>query len=60
MPKFLTNVTHWLTLAFVAIYGFSQSPAGQALIHQYPQLSGGLVVLGIISSVYHGPTQNKQ
>ena len=59
MPKFLTNVTHWLTLAFVAIYGFSQSPAGHALVVQYPQLTGIVTGLGFMMTLYHVPNAQK-
>jgi hypothetical protein len=54
VSKFKT-VTHWFAVGAVAVVGFIASPAGQAVVHQYPILSGVAGVIGVLSALYHSP-----
>jgi hypothetical protein len=47
------KVTHYVAVGFVAVAGFAVSDAGQALIHQYPKLSGIAALLGVLGALYH-------
>ena len=51
----MKKITHVLAVAASAVVVFVVSPAGQALIHQYPILSGIAGVIGALVSVYHDP-----
>jgi hypothetical protein len=51
----MKKVTHVLAAISAAIVAFSVTPAGQAVIHQYPVLSGIAGALGAISAWYHNP-----
>ena len=48
-------VTHVLAGAAVAIAGFFVTPAGQAIIKQYPVLSPIAAGLALVLSLYHDP-----
>lgn len=54
-----TNPFKFATHIFAVIFGgamaFVMTPAGQALIHQYPIVSGVVGVLSAVSAVYHTP-----
>jgi hypothetical protein len=52
----IKKVTHVLALVGVAIVTFVASPAGQAVVHQYPWLSGIVGAIGTLVLVYHKPT----
>jgi hypothetical protein len=54
MSKF-KNITHWAAGAFVAVVGFAVSPAGQAIVAQYPKLSAVATLLGLLGALYHSP-----
>ena len=56
MGKFLAgfkNLTHYLAVGMIAAYGFAMSPAGQALVKQYPKLSGVVGMLGGVMALYY-------
>ncbi len=50
------TVTHYLVVLYTAISGFAASPAGIALIHQYPYLAGVFSTLGFMAALYHIPS----
>ena len=50
------NITHILAVALSVVAGFVVTPAGQAVIHQYPYLSGAAGVILTLAAVYHVPT----
>lgn len=54
MSKFKT-LTHWLAVAGIAVVGFVASPAGQAIVHQYPIVSGIAGIIGLLGALYHSP-----
>lgn len=47
--------THVLAVILGGAVAFAASPAGQALVHQYPILSGVLGVVSVLGAVYHNP-----
>ena len=49
------GVTHFAAAAFTAIVGFAASPAGQAIVKQYPKLSAAATLLGLLGALYHNP-----
>lgn len=55
MSKF-KRVTHVLAAIGLGIVGFIVSPAGQALIRQYPIISGVATGVAALAAVYHVPT----
>lgn len=54
MGKF-KSVTHVFAVLVAALAAFAVSPAGQALVKQYPYLSGLAGVVIALSAVYHSP-----
>lgn len=52
----VSAITHVLAVAFSAAVVFVMSPAGQALVKQYPKLSVASGILLAIAAVYHVPT----
>jgi hypothetical protein len=55
MPNYKT-FTHVLAVVLASLAGFVVTPAGQAVIHQYPYLSGAAGVILTLAAVYHVPT----
>lgn len=49
------TVTHWLALGVTALAAFALTPAGQALIAQYPKLSIFFGFVGGVAALYHDP-----
>ena len=49
------KITHVFAVVFAGAVGFAATPAGQALIHQYPVVSGMAGVLTALFAVYHDP-----
>jgi hypothetical protein len=59
-PKWATQlkaVTHVIALGGVAVVGFAATPAGQAVIHQYPKLAAGFAAIGVLMATYHDPNK---
>ena len=54
MGKFKA-VTHWLAVGLAVVTGFAVSPAGQALVRQYPKASGLFGFLAALGALYHTP-----
>jgi hypothetical protein len=54
VPSYKT-ITHVFAVALAAVAGFVVTPAGQAVIHQYPVLSGLAGVILTLAAVYHVP-----
>jgi len=54
MTKF-SKLTHVLAITGAAIAGFAMTPAGQAIIHQYPKLSPVLAAVLTIAGIYRDP-----
>jgi hypothetical protein len=51
------TVTHYIALGVAALAGFAVTPAGQALVTQYPKLSMLFAAVGAIAALYHNPTK---
>jgi len=51
----MRRITHVFAALAAAVMAFIVTPAGQALVHQYPILSGIIGVLGAAGAVYHQP-----
>lgn len=49
------TITHWFAGAIAVIAAFAVTPAGQALIKQYPYLSGVAGAVITIAALYHNP-----
>ena len=49
------KVTHVAAALFAAAVGFAVSPAGEALVRQYPKLAAVSTLLGLLGSLYHSP-----
>ena len=56
MNKF-KRITHVCALALAAAAAFFVSPAGQAIVHQYPVLSGVSAVVLALATLYHNPAR---
>lgn len=50
-----SKLTHVLAVAIVAAYGFFQTPAGQAVLTQYPKLVALSTALGLLVTLYINP-----
>lgn len=57
MPNY-KNITHVLAVVLSAVAGFVVTPAGQAVIKQYPVLSGVTGVVLMLAAVYHIPVNS--
>lgn len=57
MPNY-KNLTHYLALGLAAVASFVVTPAGQAVIKQYPWSSGLAGVILTLVAVYHIPVDN--
>ena len=49
------KATHIAAVAVIAAGAFALSPAGQALVAQYPKLATVSAVLVFLTSLYHQP-----
>jgi hypothetical protein len=59
MPKApLKIVTHFLGAVIVAVAGFAVTPAGVALIKQYPQFAMIATGIGALAALYHSPRES--
>ncbi len=56
MPNY-KNITHILAGALAIVAGFVVTPAGQAIIKQYPWSSGLAGVILALAAVYHVPVE---
>jgi hypothetical protein len=54
MPNYKT-ITHVFAVALAGLASFVVTPAGQALIKQYPWSSGIVAVVLTLAAVYHIP-----
>ena len=54
--KKITVLTHWLALGAAAVGGFLVTPAGQAILHQYPVVSSVVGTVSVIAALYKNPT----
>lgn len=51
------KITHVFAVVLSGAVAFAATPAGQALVHQYPVLSGVVGVIGVLGAVYHNPNK---
>lgn len=51
------KITHVFAFVGAAAMGFIATPAGQALVHQYPIISAVTGMAGALIAVYHAPKQ---
>ena len=51
----MKKITYILGAVLSAGAAFAVTPAGQALIHQYPILSGVVSIIGILGALFHTP-----
>lgn len=51
------KLTHVLAVGFAAVVGFAVSPAGEAIVKQYPKVSGIFALLGVLGALYHSPKE---
>jgi hypothetical protein len=51
----LKTITHVFAVVLAAVVTFAVSPAGQALVKQYPKIAGVFGILVALGAVYHEP-----
>ena len=51
------SITHVLAVIAAAAAGFLASPAGHAVVAQYPVLAPVAAGIAIVASLYHNPTK---
>jgi len=56
MTPNIKTITHFIAAGLAMAVAFAVSPAGQALVHQFPKLAGAVGVLLALGSLYHNPT----
>jgi hypothetical protein len=49
------TITYYLAVVIAAIAAFAVTPAGQALIAQYPKLSIVFAIIGALGALFHNP-----
>lgn len=49
------NATHLIAVGIVAVDVFAHTNAGEALIHQYPWLTGISAAIGVLAALYRRP-----
>jgi hypothetical protein len=49
------KATHVIAVAVLAAAGFFMTPAGQALVHQYPYIEPLASGLAVVAALYHNP-----
>lgn len=57
MKAKIKPLTHVIAVGIAAIAGFLATPAGQALIRQYPVLVPVATGIGVIAALYRTPRQ---
>lgn len=57
--KGISKLTHVLALGAAAVYGFILSPAGQAVLKQYPHLEPVVTGIVMIAGLYFSPKAAK-
>lgn len=55
MKQKFSTLTHFLAAAAAATVAFFVSPAGQAVLHQYPHLAPIASGVALIAGLYHSP-----
>jgi hypothetical protein len=58
-PRFKT-ATHVAAAALGTLIAFSVTPAGTALVKQYPYLTGVVALASTLASLYHVPVKGNQ
>ena len=56
-PPVFKKLTHIIAAAVIALWAFAMSPAGHALLQQYPKLAPIASGLCVLFSLYHEPNQ---
>lgn len=56
MKKF-ANFTHYLALGAAGVVAFAATPAGEALVKQYPHLTAAVALAGLVAALYHNPAK---
>jgi hypothetical protein len=51
----LKTITHILAAAALAVWGFILTPAGQAILNQYPKLASAFAGITTLFALYHSP-----
>jgi len=51
----MNKLTHVLAVVLAGAAAFAVSPAGKALVMQYPQLASVVAIVVAISALYHQP-----
>jgi hypothetical protein len=51
----ISKVTHIIAIIGAGVTAFVLTPAGQALIHQYPKLAPIAGAIATLFAVYHNP-----
>jgi len=54
----MKTITHVFAFIGAAVWAFLATPAGQAVLHQYPILSAIIGALGTVGLVYHNPLKD--
>lgn len=49
------GITHFFAALAASTYGFFLTPAGQAILHQYPKLGTVFAALTTLLALYHSP-----
>jgi len=52
------KVTHVVAVGFATVAAFAISPAGQAVVKQYPKLAVAVTLIGSLGALYHEPKQD--
>lgn len=55
----MNRLTHILAVVIAAAGAFALSPAGKALVAQYPVLSSVSAIVVMIAALYHQPIANQ-
>lgn len=55
----MKKITHVFAVVLAGAVAFAASPAGQALVHQYPVVSAVVGILSALAAVYHDPISAK-
>ena len=51
----LKTITHVFAVVLTGAVAFAVSPAGQALVKQYPKLAGVIGIIAALGALYHEP-----
>jgi hypothetical protein len=58
-PAQYKTVTHVAAGLLSMLIAFSVTPAGQALVHQYPYLTGIVALASTLAAIYHVPVKGQ-